>query len=626
MHVLASLDETTYSGGDMGAEHPISWCQDYDGGRSWYTGMGHTDASFAEPLFLDHLLGGIRTAAGVQPADCAATLPASFEKVALDDNTANPMELAIADDGRVVYVDRNGDVKVILTNGNVVTAGSLSVYTGQEFGLLGVALDPDFATNGWVYLYHSPSGASAIDRVSRITLDGNTFDMSTKKDVIDIPTQRDQCCHAGGALEFDNDGNLYIATGDNTNPFASGGYAPIDEQPGRSAWDAQRTSANTNNLNGKVLRITPTDRRRLHRPGRQPVRSRDGQDQARDLRDGLPQPLPDRPRRADRSTSWSPTTAPTPARATPTAARTDASSGTSWPSPATTAGPYCVSDNVAYNDFDFATSTSGPKYDCDAPVNDSPNNTGLTELPPAIPATMWQGKSSTSVPEIGNSGAPMTSGTYSYDADLASDRKWPEYFDSKAIWADWNNSRLFTVQMNAAGDGYTDVNRFLPDLPMTRPHALQFGPDGALYMIEWGSGFGGNNANSGIYRIDYVKGSRAPIAKAAADKTSGPAPLEVAFDSTGSRDPDGTPLVYSWDFDGDGTEDSSAANDTFTYTTVGNYTARLTVTDGDGRTAVSNLDDRGRQHRPGGRAGPSAGRRLLRVRRHHRLRGRGDRP
>ncbi len=101
VHVLASLDETTYSGGNMGVEHPISWCQDYDGGRSWYTGMGHTDQSFADPQFLDHILGGIRTAAGVLDADCKATLQSSFQKVTLDDNTSNPMELAIAPDGRV---------------------------------------------------------------------------------------------------------------------------------------------------------------------------------------------------------------------------------------------------------------------------------------------------------------------------------------------------------------------------------------------------------------------------------------------------------------------------------------------------------------------------------------------
>jgi type 1 glutamine amidotransferase len=63
-HVLATIDETTYSGGKMGSDHPIAWCQEIDGGRSWYTAMGHTVESYAEPLFRLHLLGGIESAAG----------------------------------------------------------------------------------------------------------------------------------------------------------------------------------------------------------------------------------------------------------------------------------------------------------------------------------------------------------------------------------------------------------------------------------------------------------------------------------------------------------------------------------------------------------------------------------
>jgi len=63
VHVLATLDEASYSGGKMGRDHPIAWCQVIDGGRSWYTAMGHTTESFAEPLFRRHLLGGIEAVA-----------------------------------------------------------------------------------------------------------------------------------------------------------------------------------------------------------------------------------------------------------------------------------------------------------------------------------------------------------------------------------------------------------------------------------------------------------------------------------------------------------------------------------------------------------------------------------
>jgi type 1 glutamine amidotransferase len=64
VHVLAALDEKTYTGGEMGGDHPISWCRFYEGGRSWYTALGHTRESYSEPLFLQHLLGGIQFAAG----------------------------------------------------------------------------------------------------------------------------------------------------------------------------------------------------------------------------------------------------------------------------------------------------------------------------------------------------------------------------------------------------------------------------------------------------------------------------------------------------------------------------------------------------------------------------------
>jgi cytochrome c len=69
VHVLASLDEATYKGGNMGKDHPIAWCKQMGKGRIWYTALGHTEASFTEPLFLKHLLGGIQVAAGVKPAE-----------------------------------------------------------------------------------------------------------------------------------------------------------------------------------------------------------------------------------------------------------------------------------------------------------------------------------------------------------------------------------------------------------------------------------------------------------------------------------------------------------------------------------------------------------------------------
>jgi cytochrome c len=65
VHVLLEIDEETYGGGSMGARHPMAWYHEYDGGRAWYTALGHTNQTYEEPLFLQHLLGGLRWVAGV---------------------------------------------------------------------------------------------------------------------------------------------------------------------------------------------------------------------------------------------------------------------------------------------------------------------------------------------------------------------------------------------------------------------------------------------------------------------------------------------------------------------------------------------------------------------------------
>ncbi|PSL06993.1 PKD domain-containing protein [Haloactinopolyspora alba] len=596
VHVLASLDESSYDagGGAMGSDHPISWCQNFDGGRSWYTGMGHTVDSFSEPEFLEHILGGIETAAGVTPANCAASQPGSFEKVTLDDTTSNPMELAVAGDGRVFYIERNGEVRLIRPDGSATTVGAVDVYTGQEFGLTGIALDPDFATNNWIYLTYAPAGDQAVDRVSRFTLNGETLDPASEQVVLEFPTNRDECCHAGGALEFDGNGDLYLATGDNTNPFSSQGYAPIDEQPGRELWDAQRTSANSNSLSGKVLRIHPEDDGSYTIPeGNLFPESEDTQDKTRPeiyamgfrnpFRIGI-DPATDKLMVGDYG--------PDANSANPDRGPDGRVEWNIVDEPGFYGWPYCVGDNTPYIDYDFATGESGEAFDCaGGPVNDSPNNTGITQLPPAVEAEVWYGYSpNPQFPEIGGGGAPMAGGVYRYDPSVESDRQWPAYWDGKAVFAEWNQGNLYSFQLDGAGSAVTDINALFPDMQFLRPHAMEWGPDGALYLIEWGSGFGGDNADSGVYRIDHVQGERAPIARIDAGPLSGPTPLEVNFDASGSIDPEATTLTYEWDFDGDGTVDSTEPTVSHTYTEPGDYTVALTVTDADGQQDIANVE------------------------------------
>ena len=159
-----------------------------------------------------------------------------------------------------------------------------------------------------------------------------------------------------------------------------------------------------------------------------------------------------------------------------------------------------------------------------------------------------------------------------------------------------------------------------------RPHEMEFGPDGSLYVIDWGSGFNGNNLDSGIYRIDYVAGARRPIARATSNVDNGPTPLTVQFSSAGSIDPDGTSLTYAWDFDGNGTTDSTDANPTHTYTTAGTFNATLTVTDADGQTGFDTIPITAGNTRPTVTITDPRGRPVRGVRRHRPVRDHRHRP
>ncbi|GAB3420435.1 ThuA domain-containing protein [Flindersiella endophytica] len=587
VHVLAELDEKSYTGGGMGTDHPIAWCQDYDGGRAWYTGGGHTKESYTEPAFEQHVLEGIRTAAGAKAADCGGTDWSNYEKVTLDDNTLNPMALAVLPDGRVLYVERLGEAWVWKPDTEQrVAAATFDVFTDFESGLLGIAVDPKFARNKWVYVYYSPTGID-VDRLSRFTMRGDTIDLASEKVVLDVPVQRVTCCHHGGALEFGPDGTLYLSTGDNSNPFESQAYAPIDERAGREPFDAQRSAANTNSLSGKVLRIRPSARGgytiplgNLFRPGTPKTRP---EIYAMGLRNPFRFGI-------DKKTGYIAVADYGPDANQPSATR-GPEGRVEWnlmKRPGNYGWPYCHG-GAAYNDYDFATGVSGALFDCASPVNESPNNTGLVELPPVIQPDIWYGRLNNSpTPELGTGGAPMGGPVYRYDPKLRSDRKWPAYWDGKAIFGEWGQNRMYSFQLDSQST-LVDVNQILTTMQFQRPMDFDFGPDGALYLIEWGSGFGGNNDTSGVYRIDYVKGNRSPIAQAAADRTSGSVPLTVQFSGAGSRDPDGQPITYAWDFDSNGTVDSTAANPSYTYASIGNYTARLTVTDTSAKTGVANV-------------------------------------
>jgi cytochrome c len=269
--VLVKIDEKSYQGGKNGDDHPMSWYHEFDGGRSFYTAMGHTDETFTEPLFLNHVWAGLHYVMGGDnptPLDYSKARPEEnrFSKVILKEKLNEPMELSVLNDGRILFIERHGAVRIYNTKTKVLkTIATIPVsskykdkegaVSEAEDGLLGLNKDPNFATNHWIYLYYSDPNKSQ-NVLARFTLTGDVLDMASKKILLAVPVQREQCCHTGGSIAWDKQGNLYLSTGDNTSP-RDGAYAPIDEREERFPWDAQKSSANTNDLRGKIIRIKP---------------------------------------------------------------------------------------------------------------------------------------------------------------------------------------------------------------------------------------------------------------------------------------------------------------------------------------------------------------------------------
>ena len=250
--------------------------------------------------------------------------------------------------------------------------------------------------------------------------------------------------------------------------------------------------------------------------------------------------------------------------------------------------PYCVGNNEPYADYDFQTRQSSGFFSCDAPVNNSVNNTGSTNLPPAKPAWIWYPYApSEEFPQIPHSGGRTAMGgpVYYFDEALDSKRKLPAYYDDTVFIYEWARNWILEVKLDENGDILV-INPFVSQLEFERPIAMELGPDGALYVLEWGTGFGGNNNNSQLARIEFVRGNRSPIISLEASPRYGQPPLTVQFSSDGSFDPDpGDLLAFAWDFDGDGTIDSSDPNPSFTYEVTGGFSASLQISDQSGNTA-----------------------------------------
>lgn len=505
-----------------------------------------------------------------------------------------PMAFTFLNTEEMLLVERKGGVKSFNVNSRQVKeAGFVPVNTkyvnkeGQsreaEEGLMGIIAHPEFAENHWIYmLYADPDEPKHV--LARWEYRDGKVDDNTKIVVLEYPAQREVCCHTGGGMVFDKDGNLYLTTGNNTaNPPI--GTSNLDERPGNENADDQRTAGNTNDLRGKILRIHPED------------------DGSYTIPDGNLFPEGTEKARAEIYTMghrnpWRISIDSETGYIYWGEVGPDASEDSKYgprgydefnqaKGPGFFGWPYFIGDNQAYNDYDYATDSVGPAFDPAAPVNTSANNTGLTDLPPAQKAFIWYPYTySEEFPLMGSAGRSATGGPVFREADFpASDKRFPRYFEGKWLMVEFMRGWIMAITMDENGD-YTSMEQFLPDENFSSAIDMRFSPDGDLYVLEYGSAWFRGNENAQIKRIQYNGGNREPVVVAGADKMAGALPLSVQLSSDGTVDYDQDKLKYEWTVSSDNgySKTFREANPSLTLEEPGLYKAHLKVTDVGGKS------------------------------------------
>jgi cytochrome c len=500
-----------------------------------------------------------------------------------------PMNFEVLKDGKVFINERKGTLKVYdPVSKTVSVAGTIpvntkytsadGVVTEAEEGFMGFTVDPGFDKNHWAYLYYAHPTVKK-DVLSRWEIKDDKLVAGSEKVLLEIPTQREVCCHTGGGMTWDGSGNLYLTVGNNTGNVAD--KSQTDERPGRSSWDDQRGSGNTNDLRGKILRIHP---------------EADGTYSIPDgnlFPKGTPKTRPEiyvmgdrnpwRPS-IDSKTGWLDWGEVGPdANADSKTTRAGRDEFNQARKPGNFGWPYFIGENVGYPFYDYVKDSLHGPEDPAKPVNNSVNNTGLNELPPAMPAFIsYPYGISEEFPAVGSGSRCAVGGPiYHRDNFKNAARPFPAYYEGKWLITDLSRGWIMAVTMKENGD-YDSMERFLPAYQPIEPIDMKFGPDGDLYVLEYGSNWFRKSENAKLVRIQYNAGNRTPLVQVSASASGGSVPFTVNLSSAGTKDFDGDSLTYSWSVvskAGGDAQKFSTPGASLTLSRAGVYTATLTVSD-----------------------------------------------
>ncbi len=519
--------------------------------------------------------------------------PTRFTHTVVTDGLDEPLQVEFDEQGHVYWIERTGALKRIHEpTGRVDELGTLPLYEGQAPGLVGFLLDQEFAQTRQLYVYYSAAGDDGDMRLSQFTLDKNgTINLDSEVVLLTIPWTQPDGSHFGGGMTWDEKGNLYLAVGDDTpaSPYESIHYPSDDSSRVR---DAARTAGNTNDLRGAILRITPqpdgsytipegnlfSENNSKARPEIYGMGTRNPWRLSIDSKTGV--------------LHWG--------EVGPDAGADSEKYGPMGydefnvaPSAGNFGWPYVIGQNRSYHRYDYETDSYGAPYDPEGPINNSPNNTGRRELPPAQSSLLaYPYQVSDEWPILGSAARSAVGGPIFHRADFAEDapRVFPSYFEGKWLVTDYVRNWIMVMTMNEARTEVTDIERLMPPERTShkQPLDMDFGPTGDLYLVEYG-----RDGQGRLSKITYNDGTRAPVAVANADRPTGAVPLRVTLSAEGTVDYDEDELQHEWTVqpqDGRDPTSFTGPNPTLTLEQPGRYEATLTVRDPAGATDRASVE------------------------------------